>query len=138
MKRAGILGLALLLTIALGTAATQAKKKKKVRVAAQVSLTIQYPPPPEPEMSGEVTSAKPKCERNRTIKVTFVPQAGGPETAFGTATSDGDGSWRLPHDVLTPGKWGDYRATATKRKIRKKRKVIVCKSAVSPTFRYPP
>jgi hypothetical protein len=114
------------------------RRKRKIRVPADISLTIQYPPPPDPAMSGEVTADKAKCERGRTVEVSYVPEGGGLSILYGVTTTADDGGWKLPHEVLTPDEWGDYRATATKRKIRKKRKIIVCKGAVSPAFRYPP
>jgi hypothetical protein len=127
MKRAGILGLALVIALSLAGAPAHAKKKK-VRVASEV--TLEFVAFNDYAFLGEVISAKPRCERKRTVTVSYVGP-GDPFT-FGTTTTADDGSWRIPADgkILI----GDYQATVSKRKIRKKHKIIVCKPAESAIY----
>jgi hypothetical protein len=128
MKRAGIVGLLIVIGISFAVAPAQAKKKK-VRVESEV--TLEFVAFNDYAWVGEVISAKPRCERSRTVTVSYVG-TGDPFT-YGSATTEDDGSWRLPVELgETVG--GDHQATVSKRKIRKKHKIIVCKPAESAIY----
>jgi hypothetical protein len=134
MRRAWMLGLAIVLTLALGVATTQAKPKK-VKVDSEVSIEgYETKGPPDVTFFGEVGAEKRKCVRNRTVNLEQITD----ELDAGSDKSDHDGDWNVTFNgfEIDPG---DFQATVEKRKIKKKKngevkKVFICKKAVSPVF----
>jgi hypothetical protein len=131
MKRAVILGLGIVLMLGLSAGSSQAKPKK-VKVDTEVTIDYQ-----SGDFFGDVMSEKPRCERGRGIEVGYLgppgQEPGDPISSEGTTTSDDDGSWLL---TVGPAE-GYFEAAADKRKFKKRRngkvrKIIVCKSGVSP------
>jgi hypothetical protein len=128
MRLAGILGLAILLTLGLAVSSSQAVKKTKVESTVTIDSFDSG------ALLGQVTSQRPKCVRNRTVEIHRIDP--GEPTSFGTTKTQDDGSWSLTLDPLPPG---EYQATVERNKRKKKtngalRKIIVCKSAVSGSF----
>jgi hypothetical protein len=130
MKRAGILGLAIVLTLGLGLPASQAAKTKKV--ASEVDIDGFRPGPPAFTFVGNVYAKKPKCVRNRTV--TVFRTEGGTHELVGTSTSDETGDWELADSAGS----GDYEVEVAKRKVKKGDKKLICKADVSPTYVLPP
>jgi hypothetical protein len=128
MKRAGALGLAIVLTLALGATASQAAKAKKI--ASEVEISGLYIPPASSlYMVGDVHSRKPKCERKRDVTV-FFDDGSGRET-LASATTDRTGDWEIVPGPLSDG---DYIAEVASKKITKGNKKIVCKADSSPPY----
>jgi hypothetical protein len=132
VKRAGIAGLALVLALGLVAGPAQAKKKR-VKVATQISITDFQGTPEGFVFSGEVTAAKPRCERSRAVELFYV---GGDEPfSIARTTSDLGGHWEVNAGSVIA--LGDYQATVDRKRIRKKRKILICKAGVSPVFPVP-
>lgn len=128
MKRAGILGLAVVLT--LGLVAGPAQAKKRVKVTTQISITDLQESPEGFVFSGEVTAAKPRCERSRAVELLYV---GGSEPFSITRTSsEPGGHWEANAGNVIA--LGDYQATVDRKRIKKKRKILICRASVSPFF----
>jgi hypothetical protein len=134
MKRAGILGLVMVLTLALGTAPTQAKPK---RIKVDSAVTIEgYDDDVFSAVTffGKVSAEKPKCARKRRVDLEQITD----DLHAGSDKSDAGGDWEITFDGNDiPA--GDFQATVVKRKIKRKRngrvkKVFICKQAVSPVF----
>ena len=128
MKRAGLLGLAIVLTLGLAVPASQAAKAKKV--ATEVDIDGFRPTPFT--FVGNAYAKKPKCVRNRSV--TVFRTEGGTHDLAGTATTDETGDWQLTPDVVGSG---DYEVEVAKKKIKKHGKRLVCKADVS-TYVLPP
>jgi hypothetical protein len=78
--------------------------------------------------SGEVTSAKHRCERHR--KVVLRERVDGPDVLFGKDLTNRDGEWEV-HVASTPA--GDYYAKARKKVLRRNSAHRhICKPALSP------
>ena len=123
MKRAGILGLAIVLTIALGVGMTQAKKHK-VKVDTAVSFSDDYDYDDATgtvTVFGEVRSPKPKCRRHRTVHLRQVDQG----LDAGSGVTDQQGNWEASFSGIGPIDEGFFQATAEKRRIEKKHKITV-------------
>jgi hypothetical protein len=135
MKRAGILGLAIVLMLGLAVTASQASKTKTKKVNSEVDIDAWYFPPPDYDFSfiGNVYSKKAKCVPNRTVTVFFT--GGGGHELVGTTTTDSTGDWQLFEDSPSIG---DHEAEVEKKKINRRGKKLVCKADVSPTFFLPP
>jgi hypothetical protein len=128
MKRAGILGLAIVLTLGLTAGTTHAAKAK--RVATEVDIDgFRFTPF---TFFGNAYSKKPKCVRDRSV--TVFRTEGGAHDLAGTATTDETGDWQLSPDVVGSG---DYEVEVAKKKIKKHGKRLVCKADVS-TYVLPP
>ena len=127
MKRAGILGLAIVLSLGIATGVSQAAKTK---FASEVEISGLYIPPASSlHMVGDVHSRKPKCERKRDVTV-FFDDGSGRET-LASATTDRTGDWDILPGPLADG---DYVAEVDSKKITKRNKKIVCKADSSPAF----
>jgi hypothetical protein len=128
MKRAGILGLAIVLVLGITVGASHAKLK---RVASEVDIDGYDVQPPDFEFTlvGNVYSKKPKCVRNRVV--TVFDTDGGQAEPVGTTTTDRTGDWRLVPDPLTPG---NYEAQVARKRVGKPGKKLVCNGDLSPTF----
>jgi hypothetical protein len=97
MKRAGILGLAIVLTLGLGVSASQAAKTKKIATEAEVE-GIRDADGGMITFVGDVHSLRSKCEKRRDVTVVY----NGPEPDphfVGTATTDKTGDWELTRAV---------------------------------------
>jgi hypothetical protein len=121
-----LLATGLVLGLAVGT--TQAAKAKKVATKVEIELgintgmgTVRF--------LGDVHSQKSKCEKGRQVAIVYR----GPEPGFGvvaTTTTDRTGDWELtPSQVDAPD--GPYTAEASRKKIKKGEKKVVCKAATS-------
>jgi hypothetical protein len=127
MKRAGVLGAAIVLTLGLAVPASQAAKAKKI--ASEVEISGLSIPGSTVLMVGDVHSRKPKCERKRDVTV-FFDDGSGRETLAST-TTDRTGDWEI---VPGPFADGDYVAEVDSKKITKGDKKIVCKADASPAW----
>jgi hypothetical protein len=134
MKRAGILSLAIVLTLGLGVAATQAKPNKVKVDSAVVIEDFEAETKPDVTFFGNVTAEKRKCVRNRKVKLRQLTD----DLDAGSDKTNAAGDWAVTFNgfQIPPG---DFQATVTKRKIKKKKdgevkKVFICKKAVSPVF----
>jgi hypothetical protein len=104
-------------------------KAKKVVSEVEIDAFSVQPPDFDFFFVGDVHSNKPKCEKSRTVTVSYV----GPNPGFevGTTTTDKTGDWAL-HPELTDQ--GYYAAAVERKKIKKGDKKLVCKTDVSPEF----
>jgi hypothetical protein len=126
MRRAGILGVAIVLVLGLAVGSSQAAKAKKVASSVDIDGFAN-----EPEFSfvGNVYAKKAKCVRNREVTVFFTDE--GAHDPVGTTTTDQTGDWVFPAETL---EIGDYEAEVAKKRVGKGEKKLVCKAGVSPTF----
>jgi len=130
MKRAGILILA---TVAMASvvfvAGANAHKAK-----FDTAVTIKYDKPAKNDpyakaaFDGSLSSAKARCEKNRTVDV-LRRETNGTETLIGSDVTDLTGAWAIQPGSVTPG---TYFAQTAKKVLRKNRKHRhVCKAGVS-------
>jgi poly(3-hydroxybutyrate) depolymerase len=129
MRRAGLLCVAVALSLGLAAGTTHAAKAKKV--ASQVDIDGINQPPPDFHVTfvGNVYSKKAKCVRNREVTIYYTE--GGGHELVGTATTDATGDWQLDPDS-TPS--GNYEAEVARKRVKKAGKKLVCKAAVSPSW----
>ena len=130
-KKVLVIVMALIACLVVGGLATEAiaKKKKKVKVATSVSLTVTTtsttgpyaPSSAQGTFSGSVTAAK-KCQKGRTVTIL---KNGNP---IGSTVSNGAGGYQT---TLNGAGSGNYQASVAKKKRKTKKKIIVCKAAVS-------
>lgn len=125
MRRAGILGLALAVTIALGVSLSQAAKAK--RVLSQVEISGRHYPPPDFDfhLAGDVHASKNKCERNRAITLYLGNEV------VGTDTTDRTGDWLIG---FVPVAGGQYVAEVDRKRIGRGDKKLICTADSSPAF----
>jgi hypothetical protein len=95
-----------------------------VRVPTQSTLDLEIGI--EFFFDGVVTSRKARCERNRTVEV-ISDQRG----SMGTTKTRDDGTWEL-HPKTDLAESEVFRALVERKKIKKKRKIIICKTGESP------
>jgi hypothetical protein len=127
MKRAGILGLAIVLTLGLAVSASQAAKAKKV--ASEVEVDGYYPPPDyEFAFVGDVFARQNKCERNRTVTL-YYDESGKAENV-GVDVTDRTGDWTIAPNLI--GSDDPFYAVVDRKVVRKGDKKIVCKADTSP------
>jgi hypothetical protein len=131
MRRAGILGLAIIATLGLAVAGTQAAKPKKVKV--RTDATVDPKPTNSPTtgfvIHGEISSGKGRCVRGRTVELHRI--LFDKDEVVGTDEAAADGSWEVDVGGLL---WQtDYYALAERTKHRKKHKrKLICKTGRSP------
>ena len=134
MKRAGILGLAIVSTLGLSVAATQATPNK-VKVKSEVEID-DFGTPKEPDVTffGDVTADKRKCVKGRKVKLRQLTDG----IDAGADKTNRSGQWEVTFNgnEIPPG---DFQATVKKRKVKQRKdgevkKVYTCKKAVSPVF----
>jgi hypothetical protein len=134
-KRAGIIALALVLSLGVAVSAGHAAQSKKVASDVEVDgfyLTL-------PDMTflftvfGDVHSNKPKCERRRSVTVygsNDPPEEGEGEFVLGSATTDKTGDWEL---FLGDGTPNYTSASVARRKVTTKSgKKLICKADGAP------
>jgi hypothetical protein len=131
MKRAGILGLAIVLIAGLAIASPATGKAK--RITSEVEIDGLGPPTTYNSFVGDVHSRKSKCERNRTVTL-YYEEAGQTEQ-LGSDTTDETGDWVLPIVVI-----GDdpYYVVVDRKKVGKGDKKLICKADTSPRAAPPP
>jgi hypothetical protein len=131
MKRAGILGVAMILTLGLVAGTTHAAKPKKV--PSEVDFYgIDFPPPDmQLQFVGNVYAKKAKCVRNRSVTIFGTPKGETTREAIATTTTDKTGDWRIHPD---PSPVGTYEAEVAKKKVKKNGKKLICKPDISPSF----
>jgi hypothetical protein len=133
MKRAGILGLAIALTLGLAVPASQAAKAKKVD--SEVEVEGWYYPPPEYHWTlvGDVHAKTNKCEKGREVTILGLDSATDDGVVQGTVTTDGTGDWEFDIQDLD---FKPYHAAEVERKkiIKANGKKIVCKADRSPAL----
>jgi hypothetical protein len=98
------------------------------------SVTIKYDKPAKNDpyakaaFDGSLSSAKARCEKNRTVNV-LRREADGTETLIGSDVTDLTGAWAIQPGSVTPG---TYFAQTAKKVLRKNRKHRhICKAGVS-------
>jgi hypothetical protein len=129
MKRAGILGLAIVLTLGLAATASQAAKVKKAKTEAELE-GVRPVTSPSITFFGDVHSKKSKCEKKRDVTVVY----NGPEKDprfVGSTKTDATGDWELTRDVTGLSE-GDYAVEVKRKKLQKGGKDLICKAATSP------
>jgi hypothetical protein len=130
MKRAGILSLAIVLTLGLAVTASQAAKAKKVDSEVEVD-GWKFPPPNfDFTLVGDVYSKKNKCEKGRAITVYAYDQPTDEPVEVGTATTDRTGDWEL--EPIDPGANNYHSASVARKKIGHGDKKLICKADESP------
>jgi hypothetical protein len=130
MKRAGILGLAIVLTLGLAVSASQAAKPKKIKTEAEVEGIRNVDVGGMITFFGDVHSLRSKCEKRRDVTVVY----NGPEPDphfVGTATTDETGDWELTRDISGLSE-GNYAVEVARKKFKKGDKKLVCKATTSP------
>jgi hypothetical protein len=128
-RTAALLACTIALVAGLAVAGIADAKAKKVISEVEIDAFSVQPPDFDFFFVGDVHSNKPKCEKGRTVNVSYVGPA--PPFDIGTTTTDRTGDWEL-HPELTGQ--GDYVAVVDRKKIKKGEKKIVCKAATSPEF----
>jgi hypothetical protein len=129
LKRAGVLVVALVLSLGLAAGTTHAAKAKKVASEVDIDGINQQPPGFEVTFVGNVYAKKVKCVRNRTVTIYYTE--GGVHELVGTATTDATGDWQLDPDSSPSG---NYEAEVARKKLKKRGKKLVCKPDVSPSW----
>lgn len=82
-------------------------------------------------LTGRVISDRPRCERDRTIKI-FQEVSGADAVRIGTTITDADGNWEFVFAGDAP--IGTYYAVATREVLRQSTNHLhVCRRAVSNT-----
>jgi hypothetical protein len=125
LKRAGILGIALVLTLGLAVAPSQAAKPKKAKTEAEIE-GFRDLSGPSAEFFGDVHSKKSKCEKGREATL-YAPNG----SVMGTETTDATGDWALdvgPVAVLQ----GNYVLEVLRKRVGSGNRKLVCKAATSP------
>jgi hypothetical protein len=133
MKRAGILGLTIALTLGLGVSASQAAKAKKIE--SEVEFEGWYYPPPEFDFTlvGDVASRKNKCEKGRTVTILGLEDETDDGIPEGSASTDQTGDFEFNAEENSAFEW--HAAEVERRKITKPNgKKLVCKADRSPAF----
>jgi hypothetical protein len=133
VKRAGILGLAIVLSLGVVAAPAQAKVKK-VKVATEVFIDDFEVGMTTVTFFGHLECRKAKCLKRRTVHLENVDE----DIDVGSDKTDAAGNWEITFDQLTAPP-GNFQATADKKKYKKKRhgkvvKKIICKAGVSDVF----
>jgi hypothetical protein len=127
MKRAGVLGLAIVLTLGLAVSGSQAAKPKKVKTQAEIE-GLRFFPGGGLEFFGDVHSKKSKCEKGRRVTL-YAPPPNSP--VVGTDTTDATGDW-----VYDPGPAaidsGNYVLEVARKRVGRGEKQLICKAATSP------
>jgi hypothetical protein len=130
MKRAGILGVVMVLALGLAAGTTHAAKAKKV--ASEVDFYgVDMPPGHQVQFVGNVYAKKPKCVRNRSVTIFFTAKAETIRKSIGTVTTDKTGDWRIEPETSPVG---TYEAEVAKKKVKKHGKKLVCKPDISASF----
>jgi hypothetical protein len=131
MRRAVVLGLAIVLTLGLAVSASQAAKAKRFATEAEIEFIDAEPS--GTTFKGDISSRKPKCEQGRDVTVTYTGSFPGVDDPVGKATTDHTGDWILTRSNSGLAV-GTYVIEVKRRKIRKGDRKIVCKAATSPPF----
>jgi hypothetical protein len=125
MKRAGILGLAIVLTLGLAVSASHAAKAKKVKTEAEIEGLRTFPGN-QSEIFGDVHSKKSKCEKGRRVTLR------GPVDSFGgTVTTDSTGDWVYDIGPSAPPV-GNYFVEVARKRVGSGDNKLVCKATTSP------
>jgi hypothetical protein len=123
--------LACMIALVAGLAAAGIADAKAKKVVSEVEIDAYNVQPPDFTFFfvGDVHSNKPKCEKSRTVTVSYV----GPNPGYelGTTITDHTGDWALHPEVTSQGY---YVAEVERKKIKKGDKKLVCKAAISPEF----
>ncbi len=100
----------------------------------ETSVTVKYDKPPKNDpyakaaFNGSLSSAKARCEKNRTVNV-LRREANGTETLIGSDITDLTGAWAIQPASVDPG---TYFAQTAKKVLRKNRKHRhICMAGVS-------
>jgi hypothetical protein len=122
--------LAIVLAIGLVGGAAQANKKRlKVGTTVAIEGFTYHLPTDTVTLFGHLSGKKPACVRNRTVSLRQITLG----RLAGSSRSDDSGYWEIDFvGVEVPP--GEFQASAGKRKIVKKRKIIRCRAGVSPPF----
>jgi hypothetical protein len=129
MKRAGTLGLAIVLTLGLAVTASHAAKAKKVASEVEVS-GWHFEGGSGPTFVGDVHSKKSKCERARAVTVYGYDDPTDDPTEVGTTTTDGTGDWEFNPPDIAPNNY--HSASVDRKKLGRGDKKLICKADESP------
>jgi hypothetical protein len=133
VRRAVLLGLAIVLTLGLVAVPANAKVKK-VKVETEVFIDDFEVGLSTVTFFGHLEARKAKCLKQRTVHLENVDLS----IDVGSDKTDSDGDWEVTFDQ-TKSPPGNYQATADKKKYKKKKngevvKKIICKAGVSEVF----
>jgi hypothetical protein len=128
VKRGGMLGLAVALTLGLAVSASQAAKPKKAKTEAEVEGFRELPGD-QSEIFGDVHSRKSKCEKRRAVRLVYVGDQGDP--MLEPTTTDATGDWEIDLGMVAiPA--GPYVLKVERKKVGRDDRKLVCKAATSP------
>jgi hypothetical protein len=130
MKRAGAAIAAIVVVMSVVLVAAAAAHK----VRFDTSATIKYDKPAKNDpyakaaFKGNLTSAKARCEKNRTVSV-YRREANGSETVIGSDATDVTGAWGMEPGSVAPGTYFAHTAKKVLRKNKKHRHI--CRAGTS-------
>ena len=130
MRRVVILIVATLAlaSVVLAGQATAHKAKFDTSVSVKYNKPDKKDPYAVANFEGALSSAKARCEKNRTVTL-YKRESNGTTTAVGSDATDLTGAWAVQPSSVTPGK---YFAQTNKKVLRKNRKHRhICKAGVS-------
>lgn len=119
----------LLLGLAVGP--SQAAKPKKAKTEAEIEGQRFFVGNIS-EIFGDVHSKKSKCEKGRTVTLTYVGPNPPSDPVIGTDTTDATGDWAVDTSgPVLPGV-GPYVVEVGRKKFGGGQKKLICKRATSP------
>jgi hypothetical protein len=130
MRRAGAVGLTIMLTVGLAVGATHAAKPKKVKTEAEVE-GVRFFPGGLSEFFGDVHSKKNRCEKGREVRLVFVGPKPIGDPLIGTAKTDGTGDWVVDTSGFAIQQ-GPYVAEVERKRVGSGQKKLTCKGTTSP------
>lgn len=133
MKKLGMMGVALMATLALSSAVATAGAGDVTTVASRVTIKFNGGNGPYAEQdhfTGRVRSKKRKCRKNR--KVAVYRRAEGVGVLVGRDTTNRRGRYRVSENNVPPGR---YYTKAKRKRFHRGNHRFVCKRARSKTIR---
>jgi hypothetical protein len=129
MRRAAVAGLAT--AVALCVVGVADAKKQRLKVHTEVAIEgLRYDFGTDTvTLFGQVHAGRPKCDRNRHVELVQVTD----DLFAGSDRSEASGQWEVAFGgtEIDPGY---FQATAKKRKIVKRKRIIRCREGVSAPF----
>ena len=115
-------------SVAFVAEATAHKAKFDTTVTVKYDKPAKNDPYAKASFEGNLSSAKARCEKNRTVDV-LRREANGTETLIGSDVTDLSGAWAIQPGSVIPG---TYFAVTAKKVLRKNRKHRhICRADVS-------
>jgi hypothetical protein len=130
MKRAGILGLAIVLTLGLAVSASQAAKAKKVKTEAELE-GVRSTGPGESEFFGDVHSRKTRCEKRREVKLVYTGTEPIDDPVMGADSTDATGDWEVDTGGMAVYS-GPYVVEVERKRFGRGDRRLKCKATLSP------